>query len=173
MFLGVWALFQSLGSGFRDVRTAMDTHRPHSSSFWGFPYGILNMNPQKGATLGPMDSLRLQKLCGFSAQASRFRVYHVEPTVAIKREQLCIKSKPSTASTPTAISTPAKHCEYRNWKPLPRVPQNPLNPVSPAPPETTTKPPTDPTPQPKSLLHTFLYSLTKTPEPKPEPQTLT
>ena len=30
------------------------THRPQSSSFLGFPYRILNMNPQKGTTLGPM-----------------------------------------------------------------------------------------------------------------------
>ena len=27
-------------------------HRPQSSSFLGLPYRILNMNPQKGTTLG-------------------------------------------------------------------------------------------------------------------------
>ena len=32
------------------------THRPQSSSFLGLPYGVLNMRPQKGTTLGPMGS---------------------------------------------------------------------------------------------------------------------
>ena len=45
------------GSGtavrFRDVYR---THRPQSSSFLGLPYRILNMNPKKGTTLGPMGS---------------------------------------------------------------------------------------------------------------------
>ena len=40
------------------------THRPHSSSFLGFPYRILNMNPQKGTTLGPMGREREYQTAG-------------------------------------------------------------------------------------------------------------
>ena len=37
------------GPGFRTSRVGLVlfTHRPHSSSFLGVPYRILNMNPQK------------------------------------------------------------------------------------------------------------------------------
>ena len=34
----------------------MITQRPQSSSFWGLPYRILLMNPQKGTTLEPLGS---------------------------------------------------------------------------------------------------------------------
>ena len=41
-------------SGVQNMRLPRFTHRPQSSSFLGLPYRILNMNPEKGTTLGPM-----------------------------------------------------------------------------------------------------------------------
>ena len=40
------------------------TQKPHSSSFLGVPYRILNMNPKKGTTMGPLG--RASKLEGFA-----------------------------------------------------------------------------------------------------------
>ena len=60
------------GSGSVSPRGSI-THRPQSSSFWGLPYRILTMNPQKGTTLGPMGNpmepgrlLRQEPQCGLA-----------------------------------------------------------------------------------------------------------
>ena len=59
--------------GFRVIQTLDHTHRPQSSSFWGLPYRILNMNPKKELPWGPMGKRQTPEVttaAGTKAQAA-------------------------------------------------------------------------------------------------------